>query len=359
MTRQQQRWGNRLGWSLCLLALWQLTGSAADLPGLPSDTSSEVEQRKFLDAVRRGWGNANVVTTDPNGSRRGKAGDFIIYSVGGNRQWCTNTSSGPDGGTSWQCNTMTDTGICFEGSSADAFETCFEITDPTADRTVTFPNSTLTFAPAAPALTFSTTNNAGSASSFVRTDATLALFDTTVPVTQAFGDVAATGSAGVAARRDHRHGMPATPDFAWKFVETLTMTGTSVSSSTLPTDADAFLLLFDNVVTGTGTLDLRFNADSDPNYRYLSVTGTTWAEATGQAQLVLVNAGTADNSGTVQFNRIGATTGHGVSSSVRSAASNAHTLSGAYVSTNAITSVTILGGTSLTGAVHLFKLSKQ
>ncbi len=38
------------------------------------------------------------------------------------------------------------------------------------------------------------------------------LFDATVPVTQAFSDVAATGSATTAARRDHVHGMPsATP----------------------------------------------------------------------------------------------------------------------------------------------------
>jgi len=33
-------------------------------------------------------------------------------------------------------------------------------------------------------------------------------FDSTVPVTQASGDAAATGSAGKAAHRDHVHGMP-------------------------------------------------------------------------------------------------------------------------------------------------------
>lgn len=36
-----------------------------------------------------------------------------------------------------------------------------------------------------------------------------ALFDATVPSTQAYGDSAATGSAVVAARRDHKHAMPA------------------------------------------------------------------------------------------------------------------------------------------------------
>lgn len=60
-----------------------------------------------------------------------------------------------------------------------------------------------------PALTLSTTNSAGAASTFVATDATVAVFDSTVPVSQAFADSAAAGAAGVAARRDHKHGMPA------------------------------------------------------------------------------------------------------------------------------------------------------
>jgi len=38
-----------------------------------------------------------------------------------------------------------------------------------------------------------------------------ALFDTTVPSTQAFGDAALVGSAAVAARRDHKHAMMANP----------------------------------------------------------------------------------------------------------------------------------------------------
>jgi len=62
-----------------------------------------------------------------------------------------------------------------------------------------------------PALTFSTTNSTGSATTGVLTDATIAVFDATVPTTQAFGDAAATGSAAKAARRDHLHGMPAAP----------------------------------------------------------------------------------------------------------------------------------------------------
>ena len=62
-----------------------------------------------------------------------------------------------------------------------------------------------------PALTLGTTNAAGVATTAIATDATIAAFDATAPATQAFGDAAATGAAAVAARRDHKHGMPADP----------------------------------------------------------------------------------------------------------------------------------------------------
>ncbi len=64
---------------------------------------------------------------------------------------------------------------------------------------------------ATPAIVLGTAAAAGAASTAVRTDATIIAFDATVPTTQAFGDSAATGSAAFAARRDHVHGMPATP----------------------------------------------------------------------------------------------------------------------------------------------------
>ena len=60
-----------------------------------------------------------------------------------------------------------------------------------------------------PSITLGTAAAAGSAATFVKTDATLLAFDATVPSTQAYGDSAATGSATVAARRDHKHAMPA------------------------------------------------------------------------------------------------------------------------------------------------------
>lgn len=61
---------------------------------------------------------------------------------------------------------------------------------------------------ATPAILLSTAAAAGVAATVIRSDATIAAFDATAPVTQAFGDAAATGSINFAARRDHKHGMP-------------------------------------------------------------------------------------------------------------------------------------------------------
>ncbi len=63
----------------------------------------------------------------------------------------------------------------------------------------------------APGFTLGTTNTAGSSGVAVDSDATVLAFDTTAPTNEAFGDSAAVGSATVAARRDHLHGMPAAP----------------------------------------------------------------------------------------------------------------------------------------------------
>lgn len=64
---------------------------------------------------------------------------------------------------------------------------------------------------ATPAIVLGTAAAAGAATTVIRSDSTIVAFDATVPVTQAFGDAAATGSAAVAAHRDHVHGMPASP----------------------------------------------------------------------------------------------------------------------------------------------------
>jgi hypothetical protein len=80
-----------------------------------------------------------------------------------------------------------------------------------------------------PALTLGTTNATGTATTGILTDASIAVFDATVPTTAAASDAAATGSAAFAARRDHRHGMPA---FAG---ELLVADGTTGPSGITPT----------------------------------------------------------------------------------------------------------------------------
>lgn len=62
---------------------------------------------------------------------------------------------------------------------------------------------------ATPAIVLGTAAAAGSAATPIRSDSTIIAFDATAPTTQAVGDSAATGSAAVAARRDHKHGIPA------------------------------------------------------------------------------------------------------------------------------------------------------
>lgn len=68
---------------------------------------------------------------------------------------------------------------------------------------------------AVPALTLSTGNAEGAADTVIRSDATILIFDATVPDVIQPDDAAAAGSAAVAARRDHTHGIvcvaPASP----------------------------------------------------------------------------------------------------------------------------------------------------
>ncbi len=64
---------------------------------------------------------------------------------------------------------------------------------------------------ATPSIVLGSSAASGSAGTVIRSDSTIAAFDATSPTTQAFGDAAAVGTAAFAARRDHKHAMPATP----------------------------------------------------------------------------------------------------------------------------------------------------
>lgn len=64
---------------------------------------------------------------------------------------------------------------------------------------------------ATPAIVLGTAAAAGTTLTPIRSDATIVAFDATSPSTQAFGDTAVVGSVALAARRDHKHAMPADP----------------------------------------------------------------------------------------------------------------------------------------------------
>ena len=70
-----------------------------------------------------------------------------------------------------------------------------------------------------PALVYTDANAEGAASTFIRTDAELAIFDATVP-TDVSLEAAATGSAAFAARRDHGHELDQTIVPWWSGVHT-------------------------------------------------------------------------------------------------------------------------------------------
>lgn len=95
-----------------------------------------------------------------------------------------------------------------------------------------------------PAFTLTTANAEGSAATAVRTDASLAIFDATVPSDLA--SAAATGSAAFAARRDHVHVFPSTlRSTAATAGDTLALTSNGTDLTLTPSRASADLVFND------------------------------------------------------------------------------------------------------------------
>ena len=137
---------------------------------------------------------------------------------------------------------------------------------------------------AAPGLTFTTANAAGSAETLIRTDASLAIFDAT-----AVEDVdlsAAVGSAAFAARRDHEHALDVAIAPTWTGAHTFTNTveigdGGSNHSSF---EADGTLIF-----TGDATVwdDLQVNISS---VRVPAANAPTWTAYKGSYILAFSKA---------------------------------------------------------------------
>ncbi len=139
---------------------------------------------------------------------------------------------------------------------------------------VSFSSSGGSGSPATPALTLSTANSIGTSVSFVASNATLAVFDTTVPTTQAFGDAAAVGTAAFAARRDHKHAMPVDPtkpiyDFTVSVAQSTvnsTVDGITVANFGTRGMLEIFMYLRSDEVANSSNVNINFNGDSGANY---------------------------------------------------------------------------------------------
>lgn len=132
-----------------------------------------------------------------------------------------------------------------------------------------------------PALTLGTANTAGNATTFIRTNDTILAFDATAPSTQAFGDAAAAGTATVAARRDHKHAMPASPTISDATISITDITTNNVSITAhgfvpkAPNSTSQFLRGDGSWATPAGSGDVAGPASSTDNavVRFDSTTG--------------------------------------------------------------------------------------
>lgn len=121
-----------------------------------------------------------------------------------------------------------------------------------------------------------------------------ALFDATVPSTQAFGDAASAGTAAVAARRDHKHEMMAAPTT----ISGNAGSATYASAITVALDATAASFYPVFVSATTGNLAAKVDGDLTYNPSTNTLTSTTFAGAlTGTAS---GNLTSADIGSTVQ-----------------------------------------------------------
>jgi hypothetical protein len=146
-----------------------------------------------------------------------------------------------------------------------------------------------------PALVLGTANTPGAAGTFIRTDDTILAFDATAPVTQAFSDAAAAGTATVAARRDHKHGMPANPGASGSLLAALAYTQTpdgryAVTSASLA-DLDVTNLAITFTAPASGKVLVRLSA-----FIYMT-TGVRmdWGLREGSSQVGDIKAITLNN----------------------------------------------------------------
>lgn len=153
----------------------------------------------------------------------------------------------------------------------------------------------------------------------------------------------------------------ASPGWAWEFVETVTLTGSGVSSSTLPTNSDVFMIVFEDAVSDTGGLHMTFNS-TGAGYDYMTIATTTLASTAG-AGIVELTAVNDVVSGSLLFYRVANSDGsHGITGNlnIETIADRVFFYKGSWNNVAAITTVDFLSQSgNLAGSVHIFKLTKQ
>lgn len=73
------------------------------MPSPPVDDNTD--QYDFLNFIYDHFNQAQIITVNPNGTTRGKAGNFIIYNNSGTHQVCFQTAQ--PSGTTWKCANLT------------------------------------------------------------------------------------------------------------------------------------------------------------------------------------------------------------------------------------------------------------
>ena len=184
------------------------------------------------------------------------------------------------------------------------------------------------------------------------------------PSTQAHDDAASEGVSANSARGDHKHKMPSAGG-AWVFVETITLTGASIATATLPTMSDMFMLVFADARSSVGALRLRPNSNTDADKDYVTHSAadpSVFDRVEGQTVIQLASS-TASIYGQLIFNRTDdtAANAHAFIGPLSAGNMSGSTLFVAtWRNTADITTIQILSATgTLSGKMHVYRLSQS